>query len=232
MCFAIFPMDKNIEQRICLKFCIANGCSCAESLKMLQKAYGESTLLKRRAYEWHCAFKSAWNVVEDLPRSGRPSTSSTEVNITKVKEMVDKNRYLSLRKIAAELSVSRESIRTILNDLWKENWWILHHGNAPSQKAIILNEFLAKNSTNILRQPPYSPDMVLDNFFLFPKLKLPLRGTRFRSIVDIKENSRWELESIPENAFKKCFYDWIIRWHKCIISEGAYFEDDKINLYE
>ena len=30
VCFEIFPMDKNIEQRICLKFCIENGISCAE----------------------------------------------------------------------------------------------------------------------------------------------------------------------------------------------------------
>ena len=45
-------MDKNIKQRICLKFCIANEISSAESLKILQKAYGESTLLKTRAYEW------------------------------------------------------------------------------------------------------------------------------------------------------------------------------------
>ena len=44
VCFAIFAMDKNIEQRICLKFCIANGILYAELLKMLQKAYGESTL--------------------------------------------------------------------------------------------------------------------------------------------------------------------------------------------
>ena len=42
--FAIFPMDKNIEQGIGLNFFIANGISCAESLKMLEKAYGESTL--------------------------------------------------------------------------------------------------------------------------------------------------------------------------------------------
>ena len=54
--------------------------------------------------------------MEDLPRSGRPSTSSTEVNIAKVNEMVTKNRHLSLRKIAAERSVSHELIRTILND--------------------------------------------------------------------------------------------------------------------
>ena len=70
------------------------------------------------------------------------------------------------------------------------------------------------------------------NFFLFQKLKLPLRGTRFQSTEDIKKNSRRELESISKNAFKKCFDDWIIHWHKCIISGRAYFEVDKINLGE
>ena len=109
-------MDKNIEQKICLKFCIANGILCVESLKILQKTYGKSTSPKTRAYEWYSAFKSGRDVVEDLPCSGRPSTSSTEVNITKVKEMVTENCHSSSRETAAELSVSHESIRTILND--------------------------------------------------------------------------------------------------------------------
>ena len=95
-----------------------------------------------------------------------------------------------------------------------------------------MNEFLAKNSTNIIEQPPYSPDIAPADFFLFLKLKLLLRGTRFQSIEDIKENSRREVKSIRENAFKKCFDDWIIRWHNSIISGGAYFEGDKINLDE
>ena len=60
---------------------------------------------------------------------------------------------------------------------------------------------------NIIKQPPYSSDMAPADFFLFPKLKLLLQGTRFQSIEDIKENSRQELKSIPENAFKKCFDD-------------------------
>ena len=70
------------------------------------------------------------------------------------------------------------------------------------------------------------------DIFLFPKLKWLLRGTRFQSIEDIKENSRRKLKSIPENAFKKYFDDWIICWHECIISGGAYFESGKINLDE
>ena len=56
------------------------------------------------------------NVVEDLRHSGRPSTSSTEVHIAKLKEIMTENCHLSFREIAAEVSVSHESIRTILND--------------------------------------------------------------------------------------------------------------------
>ena len=70
-----------------------------------------------------------------------------------------------------------------------------------------MNEFLAENLTNIIEQPPYSPEVAPADFSLFPKLKLPLRGTRFYSIEDIKENSWRELKSIPENAFKKCIDD-------------------------
>ena len=152
---------------------------------MLLKACGESTLSKTRAYEWYSAFKSGRDVVEDLPRSGRPSTSLAEVNIAKVKEMVTENRHLSLREIAAELSVSHESTSS----------------ERPSHKAIIVKEFLAKNSTNIIEEPPYSPDMASTDFFLFSKLKLSLRGTHFQSIEGINKNSRRELKSIPENAF-------------------------------
>ena len=46
--------------------------------------------------------------------------------------------------------------------------------------------------TTIMRrhiQPPYSPNLAPCDFFLFPKLKYPLRGTRHESIQTIKINS-------------------------------------------
>lgn len=139
-------------------------------------------------------------------------------------QTVNKEYYLGVMRRL------RENVRRKRPDLWRNNSWILHHDNAPAHKAIIVNEFLNKNSTNIIEQPPYSPDMAPCDFFLFPKLKLPLRGTRFASIEDIKTNSQRELKAIPEYSFKKCFDDWIVRWKKCIASEGAYFEGDIINL--
>jgi hypothetical protein len=69
--------------------------SCLESLKMLQNAYSESTLSKTRAYEWYKAFKSGRDEMEDLPCSGR-STSATEVNVAKVKEIVTEYPHSTL----------------------------------------------------------------------------------------------------------------------------------------
>ncbi|XP_032676163.1 protein GVQW3-like [Odontomachus brunneus] len=83
---------------------------------MLQKTYGDSALSKTCAYEWYKAFKEGREVVEDLPRSGRLSTSLTEDNIEKVKEIVLENRYFSLREVAHELNMSHESVRSILVD--------------------------------------------------------------------------------------------------------------------
>lgn len=53
--------------------------------------------------------------MEDLPRCGRPSTSITQVNIAKLKDIV-KNTHTSLRKTAAELFVLHEQICAILNN--------------------------------------------------------------------------------------------------------------------
>ena len=70
------------------------------------------------------------------------------------------------------------------------------------------------------------------DFFLFLKLKLPLYVTRFKLIKVIKQNSWDELKAIPESANKKCFEDWKKRCHISVVSNGAYFEGDKINIDE
>ena len=93
---------------------------------------------------------------------------------------------------------------------------------------MIVSEFLAKNKTVIMPQQPYSPDLALAEFFLFPKLKTPMKGKRFVTIEEIKEKLSQELVAIPKNAFQNCFEDWKKCWRKYIISEGDYFEEDKI----
>ncbi|UYV69042.1 DAAM2 [Cordylochernes scorpioides] len=70
----------------------------------------------------------------------------------------------------------REAIRQKRPDLWKNKNWLLHHDNAPAHTSLLVREFLAKNNTLMMPQQPYSPDLAPCDFFLFPKLKRPMKG--------------------------------------------------------
>lgn len=126
----------------------------------------------------------------------------------------------------------REAICKKRPELWADNSWYLHHENASAHTALILREHFAKNSTNIVPQPPYSPDLAPCDFWLFPKLNRLLRGHRFESIEEIERESVRVLNAIPESDYSNCFEDWKKRWHKCIASSGEYFEGNEINLEE
>jgi hypothetical protein len=49
--------DKNLEQRINIKFCVKIGKSDSETLSVLTVAYGEYAMKKMSAFEWHRRFK-------------------------------------------------------------------------------------------------------------------------------------------------------------------------------
>jgi transposase len=57
--------------------------------------------------------------------------------------------------------------------------WVLHHENAPAHTGLSIREFLAKKNIPVLPHPPYSPDLALCDFYLFPKLKSKLKGHHF-----------------------------------------------------
>jgi hypothetical protein len=64
------------------------------------------------------------------------------------------------------------------------------------------------------------------DFWLFPRLKTPLKGSRFDSREDIIQNATAQLHTIPKQDFQNCFQRWKDRWAKCVESQGAYFEGD------
>jgi len=59
-------------------------------------------------------------------------------------------------------------------------------GNAPAQSSFLVCNFLAKNETTVVPQPPYSPDLAPVDFFPFPKLKSTLKGCRFDTSDEIQ----------------------------------------------
>jgi hypothetical protein len=65
--------------------------------------------------------------------------------------------------------------------------WILHHDNAPANKELSLKEFLAQKSITEMEHPPYSPNLTLNDFWLFPKIKSVRRERRFQDVEDIQK---------------------------------------------
>jgi len=92
---------------------------------------------------------------------------------------------------------------------WTNKTWMLHHDNAPAHASLLIREFLTKQETIVVPQPPpYSPDLAPADFFLFPKLKSTLKGCRFQTIDEIKENSLQDLPRHPAKHVQDAFQNW------------------------
>ena len=79
----------------------------------------------------------------------------------------------------------------------KGNWWLAASSqNIPTHAFCLVQRFLAKHQITQVTQPHYSLDLVTCNFWLFSKLKSPLKGKRFQSIDEIQENTMGQLMAI------------------------------------
>ncbi|XP_039314693.1 protein GVQW3-like [Solenopsis invicta] len=348
-------MDRTVEQRYAIKFCVKLGKSATETLPLIQQAFGSDCLSKSQVFRWHKSFKEGQEEVTDEPRIGRPSTSRIDENVTRVRDCLNFDRRLSLQLIAETLNITKTTVfRIVTDDLnmkkvcaklvpkvltdaqknmrvlrcqellemcendpnflnsvitGDESWifeydpetkrqssewhtpssprpkkarmsksriktmlivffdvrgivhhefvptgttvnaafylevlkklkkrvtrcrsdiknaWKLHHDNAPSHSAFVVNDFLAKTHTPLVSQPPYSPDLAPADFFLFPRLKQGLKGKHWGTITNIQAHVTSALKDIPEKAFQDAFQAWKHRLQKCIDAGGCYFED-------
>ena len=66
---------------------------------MLTVEYGEATLDRCNVYRWYKMFSEGGEDVNDEERAGRPSTSTTDEKIDKVKKIVFVNRRITVREV-------------------------------------------------------------------------------------------------------------------------------------
>ena len=80
---------------------------------MLVKVYGNNAMKKTAVYQWVKCFSEGRESVTDEERSERPATSRTEEIIANVRQVVRENRGLTVRSIAEQVNIDRETGRKI-----------------------------------------------------------------------------------------------------------------------
>ena len=75
---------------------------------------------------------------------------------------------------------------------------------------------------NTVPQPPFSPDVVPCDFWLFPKF----RGCRYEKIEEMKEAVTKVINMLTQEDFHGAFQKLLERYNKCIAAGGDYLEGD------
>jgi hypothetical protein len=72
--------------------------------------------------------------------------------------------------------------------------------------------------------PLYSPDLSPPDYFLFPKLKMKLKGIHFADVAEIQEVVTDELKKVQKEEFSAAFQKLYDCAKACIYANGAYLE--------
>ena len=89
-------------------------------------------------------------------------------------------------------------------------------------------QFLSQKNVTTLYHPPYSPHLSQPDYFLFPKLKMKLKGLHFVDVAEIQKAVNWRIKKkVQKKEFSAAFQKLYDRAKACIYANGAYFEFKK-----
>jgi transposase len=94
------------EQRVCVKFCVKLGKTFTETLETLKQAFGNESIGRTHTRDWYKRFKDGRISIEDVPRSGRPSASTDDQHVARVRSVIRSSRCLTLCEVAEECDIS------------------------------------------------------------------------------------------------------------------------------
>jgi hypothetical protein len=83
--------------------------------------------------------------------------------------------------------------------------------------------WIAANNVQVLKHPPYSPDLAPADYFLFRRVKEELAGIQLTPET-LKKTWYGVTRSIGIDKFAAAFRRWLDRYNKCIRLNGGHVE--------
>jgi hypothetical protein len=159
----------------------------------------------QRKLQWVTRVYEGRECVIDEERSGRTATSRIAENMAKFRQIVLENRRLTVRVIAEQAIIDRETVRKILTEDLDMRKVCAKMVPITHRRTMSVRELLANKQITLLEHPLYSPDLTTSDIFQFPKIKEILKGGHFDDTDDIRSNTTAALKAILQDKFQNCF---------------------------
>ena len=91
------------------------------------------------------------------------------------------------------------------------------HSNAADHKAASICQFLTPRNVTTFYPLPYSAHLSMSEYFLFPKLKMKLKGLNFADVAEIQE-ALTELKKVQKEEFLAAPQKMCDREKGCILA--------------
>jgi [histone H3]-lysine36 N-dimethyltransferase SETMAR len=101
---------------------------------------------------------------------------------------------------------------------------ILHQDNARPHVSHHSKAHMDELGLQLLKAPPYSPDLAPCDFWLFPHIKKKLEGRIFNSDDEIIGAYSEVLGSLQQSDFHRCFDEWFKRVCTVLDNNGSYYK--------
>ena len=177
---------------------------------------------RRSVFEWHKRFKEGRESVRDDERCGRSKEVRTPELIGHRRNFMDRDRRVSIETISAQFDVRAGTVHTIIREELKMQKIC---AKFLPRVLILVTDYLTKMGIKTVPQPPYTPDPVSCDFWLFPKLKENLRGCCYETIEEMKEAVAKVIDTLTQEDFHGDFQK-LLEQYKCIAAGGDYFEGE------
>ncbi len=215
-----------------------NRLACCQSNLLLYDQYGDSFLeniitedetpislyvpdSKRDSAEWCTASESA-------PRKLRSGTSHRREAMLTV--FWDIRGVITIDFLDKRATMNSQYYCDLIRDVRKRRrksplipLWLLHD-NAPIHTSHLSTATTEDCGFQMVRHPPYSPDLAPSDFALFRHLKQHLKGQHFENATALKEKVEEIMNFLDPNFFKNAFVELLRRWKKCVDEKGSYIE--------
>ena len=153
-------MTERLEQRYCNKLCQKLGDSQVETIRKIQRVFGDDAIGITQIKDWYNRFKDGRTSVESDVRSDRSSTSRNEELIDQVRALAMQDCHVTVRELAEVVGLNTGSVHYILTDDLA-----LRRVSAEFFLKQI-QTFLVKQNIPVVRQVHYCCDN-----WLFPHLR-------------------------------------------------------------